>query len=143
MVSHAPQPAVPRKSEQAIVRRAHALAYVPARVPSGFRYYAWRYSGGRIPALRIVFRNKAKWEIVFVASAGDGSCTGAGSQHSYQLGGNKVWWAQTDVGQQAWRCVRGANGKLVRLTAETTKPPTRFGPSGIGTVVAAGRRARA
>ena len=89
---------------------------------------------------------QAQWsrdgqEIVFVASPQSGDCT-AGKEKSFQLAGNKVYWAQTSEEQQAWRCVRGVNGKLVRLTVATAMPPTTYADVGLGTIDASARRIR-
>lgn len=133
-------PTVPVRSQQAIERRTKLYAYIPARIPLGFRYYRWSFTPSP-PALRIAFRNKTGWEIVFSASPGAG-CTGAGKEKTFQLDGNKVYWAHTASEQQAWRCVVGRNGRPIRLTASTTVPPTKFADSGLGRVAAAGRRIR-
>jgi hypothetical protein len=131
---------VPVHSQQAIKQRTALYAYVPARVPLGFRYYRWSFTP-KPPALRIQFRNKAGWEIVFSASPG-AACSGAGKEKSFQLDGNKVYWSHTATEQRAWRCVVGRNGKPIRLTASTTVPPTKFSDTGLGQVAAAGRRIR-
>jgi hypothetical protein len=133
-------PPVPLHAQRAIKRRTTQYAYVPARVPLGFRYYRWSFTT-QPPALRISFRNKAGWEIVFSASPG-AACTGAGKEKSFQLDGNKVYWSHTATEQQAWRCVVGRNHKLIRLTATTTVPPTKFGDTGLGQVAAAGHYIR-
>jgi hypothetical protein len=135
-VAVASVPSVPLHAQQAIKHRTKLYAYVPARVPIGFRYYRWSFTP-KPGALRIVFRNKAVWEIVFSASPG-AACTGAGKQKTFQLDGNKVYWSQTETGQQAWRCIVRRDHKLIRLTATTTVPPTKFSDSGLGQVAAAG-----
>jgi hypothetical protein len=131
---------VPVRSQQAIKHRTALYAYVPARAPTGFRYYRWSFTP-KPAALRIQFRNKAGWEVVFSASPG-AACTGAGKERSFQLDGNKVYWAHTSSEQHAWRCVVGRNGKQIRLAASTTVPPTKFSDSGLGRVAAAGHRIR-
>jgi hypothetical protein len=133
-------PPVPLQAQQAIKHRTTIYAYVPPRVPLGFRYYRWSFTP-KPPALRIVFRNKAGWEIVFSAAAG-AACTGAGKEKTFQLDGNKVYWSHTAAEQQAWRCVVGRNHKLIRLAATTTVPPSKFADSGLGQVAAAGHYVR-
>ena len=139
-VAAASTPRVPLHSQRAIKQRTTLYAYVPARVPIGFRYYRWSFTP-KPPALRIVFRNKAGWEIVFSASPG-AACSGVGKEKSFQLDGNKVYWSHTATEQQAWRCVVGLNHKLIRLTASTAVPPTKFADSGLGRVAAAGHYLR-
>ena len=73
-VAAASTPPVPLHSQQAIKHRTKLYAYVPARVPLGLHYYRWSFTP-KPAALRIAFRNKAGWEIVFSASAG-AACTG-------------------------------------------------------------------
>lgn len=131
---------VPLHSQQAIKQRTALYAYVPARVPIGFRYYRWSFTP-KPAALRIQLRNTAGWEIVFSASPG-AACTGAGKEKSFQLDGNKVYWSHTATEQRAWRCVVGWNRKLIRLTASTTVPPTKFSDAGLGQVAAAGHYIR-
>jgi len=135
-IAAASTPPVPLHSQRAIRERTALYAYVAARVPIGFRYYRWSFTP-KPPALRVVFRNKAGWEVVFSASPG-AACSGAGKEKSFQLDGNRVYWSHTATEQQAWRCVVGLNHKLIRLTATTTLPPTKFADSGLGQVAAAG-----
>ena len=139
-VAAASTPPVPLHAQQAIRQRTALYAYVPARVPIGFRYYRWSFTP-KPPALRIVFRNKAGWEIGFSASPG-AACSGAGKEKSFQLDGNKVYWSHTATQQRAWRCVVGRNHKPIQLTASTTVPPTKFADSGLGRVAAAGHYIR-
>lgn len=134
----ATQPVVPVSTQHRIATRAPLLAYVPARVASGYRYSRWALGGS---ALRIWFRNPAKKELVFVAAVRSRPCA-EGREKTFQLAGNKVYWAQTAGGQQAWRCVAGANGRTVQLTAATTQPPTQFADVGLGRVAASGHRVR-
>lgn len=119
--------------QHAIVRRAPAAAYVPARIAVGYRYAAWRSASGR---LYLRFLNKAGREILFIVERQRGSCP-AGREKTFQMAGNKVYWSHNAVEQQAWRCVNG-----MRLTASTPQPPTRFGDVGLGTVAASGHRIR-
>lgn len=111
------------------------MAYVPARVATGYRYARWTYGGG---VVRIWFRNRAGKELTFVVSrrAGSAPCT-AGKEKTFQLAGNKVYWGHRAGEQQAWRCVSG-----VQLTAATAMPPTEFADVGLGTLVASGHEIR-
>ena len=129
----ATQPLVPTFTQHQIAKRAPALAYVPARIATGYRYHHWTYSGG---VLRIWLRNKAQHDIVFIAAKQQGPCT-AGKEKTFQMGGNKVYWSQSANEQQAWRCVGG-----VRLIASTVQPPTTFADVGLGQVAASGHKIR-
>jgi hypothetical protein len=139
-VASAAAPAVPVRSEHAIAQRTPTYGYVPARIALGFRYRLWSFESNP-PALQVVFRNAAGRTIEFTAAPGK-QCDGSGREKTFQLDGNKVYWAETDAGQQAWRCVVGRGSKPIRLTASTTLPPAKFADSGLGQVAAAGRRAR-
>jgi hypothetical protein len=136
-------PPVPTFTQHTILKRTPLFAYVPTRVGFGYRYYRWAFKGGAQPALRIWFRHKdnPSKAIVFIASPQSGACT-AGKEKSFQLAGNKVYWAQTSEEQQAWRCVRGVHGKLVRLTVATAMPPTTYADVGLGRIDASARRIR-
>lgn len=129
-------PPVPTFTQHAIVRRAPSYAYVPARVPLGYRYLRWTY---RDTVLRIWFRNPAGKEITFIASARHGACT-TGREKTFQQAGNKVYWSHTANEQQAWRCVTGPGDRLVQLTAATAQPPTEFADVGLGRVAASAHR---
>ena len=110
--------------------------YLPTKMLAGFTYTAWSYRTG---VLRIAFANKAGWIVQWKVSPMTGSCD-AGKQASYQLAGNKVWWAQDATGQHAWRCVFGQDGKPLRLRASSTTPPTQLADVGLGTVAASAKR---
>ena len=134
----ATQPLVPTFSQRAIAAKHPALAYVPSRIFGSYRYVRWTYSGG---ALHIVFRDRAKHEIVFVAGFRARPCAD-GKEKTFQQAGNKVYWAQSTNEQQAWRCVTGTNGRTVQLTAATSQPPTAFADVGLGRVAASAHRIR-
>jgi hypothetical protein len=138
-VASAASPVVPRHSQLALRAKLPSLAYVPARVPSGFHYYRWATTTR--PALRIWFRDKAQHEITFVAVRLVGTCA-AGREKTFQLDGNKVYWSHTANEQQAWRCVVGPDKRAVRLVAATSLPPTTFSDSGLGRVAASGHLVR-
>lgn len=131
----ATSPLVPAAVQARIERAAPGLAYVPTRIAPGFRFVRWRSGVG---AVWIWLRNRAGWEVVFVAAPLKGACT-AGKEKSFQLAGNKVYWSHTENEQEAWRCVSRPGG-TVRLAAATAKPASRFADVGLGTVVASGKR---
>jgi hypothetical protein len=120
----------------AIDRAAGFRNYLPTRILIGYRYDSWSMKNG---VLRVVFENKAGRQLDWTAARMTGSCD-RGKQKSFQLAGNKVWWAQDAKGQRAWRCVFGQDGKPLRLTASSTTPPTKLAGVGLGTVVASGKR---
>lgn len=129
--------AVPPFIQGLVSARSPALAYVPTRIPIGYRYARFM---ARPEVVRQRFRNRAGKEVVVVVASQQGACE-AGRQKTFQLAGNRVFWAQGATEQQAWRCVvRGA--RTVRLVAATSQPPTRFADVGLGTIVASVARIR-
>ncbi len=129
-------PVVPRPAQLQILHRVPSLAYVPTRTALGFHYVNWQKSPANV---LITFDNKAGWEIRFVVLRQSGSCR-TGMEKSFQLDGNKVYWSHTGAEQQAWRCVRGLQGRQLRLVASSPQPPTLFADVGLGRVVASGKR---
>ena len=130
---------VPASMQQDIVRRARTLAYVPTRAPTGFRFAGWSYTP-KPAALHVSLRNRAGWGVVFTASRQVGPCA-TDKAKTFQLSGNRVYWRQRDDGrQEAWRCVRGTDGRPVRLSATISVAPNRFAPAGVGLVATAARR---
>jgi hypothetical protein len=125
---------VPAPVQHQIAQKAPLVAYVPARLGIGWHYLKW--STGEFGALHIVFTNKADRKIEFVAARFKGNCR-AGMTKSFQLDGNKVYWAQAAGVQQAWRCVNG-----MKLVATTSLPPNRFADVGLGIMAASGHRIR-
>jgi hypothetical protein len=129
-------PTIPRTALLAIDRRAGYRNFLPTRMLPGFVYHGWSDSNG---VLRVEFRNKAGVGLVWRVEPMAGSCD-AGRQAAYQLGGNKVWWAQGAKEQRAWRCVFDLAGKPVRLVAASAAPPTKLAGVGLGTVAAHAKR---
>ena len=132
-----PRPAVPLFVQGLLVRRADGLAYVPTRLPFRYAYrsYGWD-AGRRVETLRfgdIRFPPQAKRTLVFTAQPFGRPLArcGDGRESTLQMGGNKVYWD----GTVAWRCVRGAGGLTVRLSAVHPTYP-KFA---LGRVVASAR----
>jgi hypothetical protein len=86
--------------------------------------------------LHVWFRNRGNVVIAFLVSRQSGSCT-AGKEKTFQLAGNKVYWAHDATSQRAWRCV----GRT-RLETAAVLPPTRFSNTGLGGVSSSGHRIR-
>jgi len=112
-------------------------------VPTRIAAPSFRYSGFKASAASVseIFANPACHTIVFSAVPYAAPCA-EGKKKSFQLAGNKVYWAQLDNTQTAWRCVTGPAGRQVRLAASTTLQPDRFADVGLGTVVASALRVR-
>lgn len=133
-------PVVPTRSQHAIHARTAQFSYVPARLPTGWRYYKWSFRSAP-RTLSIVFRDRAARELTFDVSQQDGACA-EGREKTFQLDGNKVYWAQGADGQQAWRCVTGTTDRLVRIAVGTTMSARTFAPTGLGIVAASGHYVR-
>lgn len=114
-------PVVPPFIQHVIEQKAGPLAYVPTRSPFGYRYqsYTWDAKGKHL-TVRLHDRHyrasNANRTVAVTAEWLDGplSRCGDGNEKSYQVGGSKVW---SSGGTLAWRCVRGANGKVVKILA--------------------------
>ena len=131
-----PNPVVPPFIQKLVRAKAGGLAYVPTRVPFRYRYvrYDWK---GRVLTIRIADRRfplDGRRSLAFTARRFGGtlaSC-GDGREKTLQMGGNKVYWD----GEAAWRCVRGPDGRAVRLAASGPNLPD----VALGRVVASGKR---
>jgi hypothetical protein len=126
---------IPHNALLAIDRAAGYRNYLPTRVV-GFTYSGWSKKGS---VVRVDFRNKSGVRLEWRVLPMSGNCD-TGKQKSFQLGGNKVFWAQAATEQRAWRCVFDQAGKPVRLEAATTAPASRFAPAGLGIVAAHAKR---
>ena len=139
IASAARTPLVPAFIQKLIVKRAPQLAYVPTRIAApSFKYAGYKASSHGVTE---TFAQTPKRQVAFTAILYSGNCPD-GKQKSFQLSGNKVYWAQLDNIQRAWRCVAGVNGRLVRLAVSTTLEPSQFADVGLGTIVASARRVR-
>jgi len=127
---------IPHGSLLAIDRAAGYRNFLPTRTLPGFHYAGWSHKGA---VLRVEFRNKAGLRFEWRVLAMTGSCH-AGKQQSFQLGGNKVWWAQNATEQYAWRCVFDQAGKPLRLEAASRAPTAKLAPAGLGIVAAHAKR---
>jgi hypothetical protein len=127
---------IPHGALLAIDRHMTGRNYLPTRMLPGFSYRSWSLKGG---VLRVAFANKAGVRVEWRVQPMSGSCD-TGKQKSYQLSGNKVWWAQKGSEQDAWRCVFDQHGKALRLVAASATPPTKLAAPGLGLVAASARR---
>jgi hypothetical protein len=127
---------VPTRIVLAVDRNAPIANYLPIRMLTGFAYRSWSPMRG---GFRVTFANRAGRTIVWTVAPMTGRCD-SGKQKSFQLAGNKVWWAQSGGVQRAWRCLFAADGNARRLTASSTTPPTKLADVGLGRVVASARR---
>ncbi len=134
----ATEPVVPVFIQKVAVQKAGPLAYAPTRLPFRYRYtgYTWRAASHQL-SFRFDDRRfplNGKHRVWFTSERFAGTLTSCadGKQKTLQLDGNKVYWD----GGVAWRCVRGPDGKLVKLLASGPNLPD----VALGIVVASGRR---
>jgi hypothetical protein len=131
-----PNPVVPPFIQKLVRAKAGGLAHVPTRVPFRYRYvgYGWK---GRVLTIKVADRRfplDGRHSLAFTARRFGGALTscGAGRKKTLQMGGNKVYWD----GEVAWRCVRGSDGRAVRLAAAGPNLPD----VALARVVASGKR---
>ncbi len=137
--SAGPSPLVPPFIASLVKAKTGPLAYAPTRSPFGYRYlsYTWtpatkilnirlhdKHYKASNPRHRATFT--AEWFGGSLASCADGK------QKTIQYDGNKVYW---DSGV-AWRCVRGAGGRNVKLLAASPTLPD----VALAQIVASGKR---
>ena len=127
---------IPHTALLAIDRHMTGRNYLPTRMLPGFAYRSWSLKDG---TLRVEFANKAGLVIEWRVEAMSGACD-TGKQKSYQLNGNKVWWAQNATEQYSWRCVFDQHGKPLRLGAASSVPAAKLAGSGLGIVAASAKR---
>jgi hypothetical protein len=131
-----PQPVVPEFIQNLVRVKAGALAYVPTRLPFRYRYVGYSWRGG-VVTINVADRRfplDGRHSLAFTARrfGGPPATCGAGRQKTLQMGGNKVYWN----GASAWRCLRGTDGRLVRIAASGANLPD----VALGRVVASGKR---
>ncbi len=127
---------VPSPALLSIDRKAGNRNFLPTRMLPSFEYASWSYGHG---VLRVHFRSKAGRRIDWTVAPMAGGCD-SGKQKSFQLAGNKVWWAESRGVQRAWRCVFGQDGRALRISASSRTTPTKLADVGLGRVVASGKR---
>jgi hypothetical protein len=132
----AANPVVPPFIQKLVRAKAGGLAYVPTRVPFRYRYvgYGWK---GRVLTIKTADRRfplDGRHSLAFTARRVGGTLAGCGDgrEKTLQMGGNKVYWD----GEVAWRCVRGSDGRVVRLAASGPNLPD----VALSRVVASGKR---
>ncbi|MFL5954906.1 MAG: hypothetical protein ACJ76I_12455 [Gaiellaceae bacterium] len=104
-----------------IEHRAGPLAYVPTRAPFGYRYQSYVWNGTtRQLTVRLHDKHYASTNGAHTVAvtaewlSGPPSRCGSGNEKSYQVDGNRVFSAGGDL---AWRCVKGAGGRFVKILA--------------------------
>jgi hypothetical protein len=120
-------PVVPPFIQHVIEQRAGDLAYVPTRAPFGYRYRSFTWSAAsrqltiRLHDKHYAASNAGRTVAVTIERLGlpIARC-GDGNEKSFQVDGNKVF---SSGGTLAWRCVRGAGGRTVKILASGRNLP--------------------
>lgn len=126
---------IPHDALLKIDRAAIHRNFLPTRV-LGFTYAGWSDKSG---VVRVEFRSKSGLRFEWRIEPMTGTCD-AGKQQSFQLAGNKVWYAQVGGEQRAWRCEFDQTGKPVRLEAASAAAANKLAPAGLGIVAASAKR---
>jgi hypothetical protein len=137
--SAGPSPLVPPFIASLVKAKAGPLAYAPTRSPFGYRYLSYTWNP-KAKILNIRLHDKhykpgnARHTATFTAEwfAGSLASCADGKQKTIQYDGNQVYW---DAGV-AWRCVRGAGGRNVKLLAASPTLPD----VALAQIVASGKR---
>ena len=126
---------IPHAALLKIDRAASYDNFLPTRV-YGLAYTGWSKQG---KVVRVEFKAKSGVVVEWRIEPMTGTCD-AGKQQSFQLSGNKVWWAQQGATQFAWRCAFDLAGKAIRFGAATTAPTNKYAPAGLGSIAASAKR---
>jgi len=124
---HAMPLLVPAFIQHVIQQKAGPLAYIPTRASLGWRYssYTWNATTKQL-TVRIHDQHyklsNTNHTIAITAEYFGGTLAtcGDGNEKSYQVDGNKVWSSADNL---AWRCVKGAQGRIVKILASGGKYP--------------------
>jgi hypothetical protein len=120
-------PLVPPFIQNLIVQKAGPLAYIPTRANLGWRYMSYTWDA-QTKQLTVRVHDKhyklSNANRTVAVTAGDFNGTlancGDGNEKSYQVDGNKVWSSGDNM---AWRCVKGAQGRIVKIVASGKGQP--------------------
>jgi hypothetical protein len=117
-------PQVPVFTLKRIQAKSGDMAYLPTRVPLGYRYERWQLAGGK---LDVSFKNKAGADrFTFrVERLPQGmECDLQGSFHrTLQMDGNKVYYGRDSGQSVAWRCVTSPKTKRRYVLAARSSGP--------------------
>jgi len=136
-----PTTVVPLRIQRLLKRRAPIAAYVPTRVPRGFRYYHYENLGrsgfdlyfqccGRVRP--IGFDALHVWP-------GE-PCNQGTAMKVFRIDGVRVAWNSGHNDEQAWRCISLRDGTHVLLTVSTGSDWRT--PNELARMVASARRIR-
>lgn len=122
--SAAAGPQVPAFTLERIQAKAGDAAYLPTRVPLGYRYERWQLAGGKL-VVSFKHKHSADRFTFQVARLPQGmGCDLQGSFHrTLQLDGNKVYYGGAKGEWIAWRCVTSPKTRKVYLLRAHSSGP--------------------
>jgi len=115
-----PTTVVPLRVQHLLKRRAPIAAYVPTRVPRGFRYYHYENLGrsGFVLYFQCCGRVRAiGFDAVHVWPGTP--CNQGTAMKVFRIDGVRVAWNSGHNDEQAWRCISLRDGTHVLLTVST------------------------
>jgi eukaryotic-like serine/threonine-protein kinase len=117
------KPVVLRPVQGAIKSRSPQQAYVPTRLPPGYRYL--KYVPHRRNGFDLYFSCCGE-RLPLISFDADGapppSCAPGRALRTFRIGGAVVGWSSSPSRQQAWRCIRhGLRRVLVTVSGESPR----------------------
>ena len=94
---------VPSRVQRAIAHGYRQLAYLPTRLPHGFRYTS--YDGVRGFDFNVWFSSRRGQTVALEYGVVAAECVTQGSTHSFTVNGLRISWSGTYTDQRAWRCI--------------------------------------
>lgn len=108
------QPTVPARVRLAIIREYPGMAWVPGRIPSGFRYLSWKRSRKAASFGYQLNYEGASVSAQFAFQILRRTCPSAPSwptMRIFRVNGRRVRWSGSSSDQYAWLCKRTEQGR--------------------------------
>lgn len=119
------QPAVPLRVQRLVKRRAPLAAYVPTRLPTGYRYASHENLSRSGFDLYFSCRDPPTGPVLGFGSVKmptRASCSQGRPTRRFRINGVLVFWSRGNNDQQAWRCMtRGRTHVLVTATCAAAR----------------------
>jgi hypothetical protein len=117
-------PQVPAFTLKRIQAKAGDAAYVPTRIPLGYRYERWQYTGGKLVVSYKQTRGADRFTFQVERLPKGMRCDLQGSFHrTLQMDGNKVYYGGERGEWIAWRCVTSPRTKTRYLLRTHSSGP--------------------
>lgn len=130
---------VPAFTLKRIQAAAGDAAYLPTRLPLGYRYERWRYTPGELVVTFRHRRSDDRFTFQVERLRRGAPCDGGGAfNRILQLDGNKVYYGGAGGEWIAWRCVTSPRTKQRYVLSVHSKGP--LPDVALGRVAASGKR---